>query len=85
MLGIGLTNLKFNDSKGEVDASFELEAESDTLAAMRGEPRSRLSAIVSFPYGSEGALQTDVGRQAHKLLLEHLEALVQELREILKD
>ena len=80
---IALTILNFDDSKGEVGASFELES-NGAVEATRGEPRSRLSALVSFPYGAEGALQTDVGRQAHELLLEHLEALAEELHEILK-
>ena len=81
---IALTILNFDDSKGEVNASFELKANYGAVEAMHGEPRSHLSAFVSFPYGAEGALQTDVGRQAHELLLEHLEAFAEELREILK-
>ena len=81
-MDIRLTTLKFDDSNGEVDASFDLEANS--VGAIHAEPRSVLSALVTFPCGDEGALQTDVGRQAHEQLLEHLEAFVQELREILK-
>ena len=79
MLDIRLTKLEFDDSKTEVEASFDLEVD-----ARYAEPRSHLSALVTFPYGAEGALQTDTGREAHAHLLAHLVALVEELREILK-
>ena len=79
MPDIELTKVEYDD---EIHAHFNLAANS--VGAIRAEPRSVLSALVSFPCGDEGALQTDVGRQAHEQLLEHLEAFVQELREILK-
>ncbi len=85
MPDIRLTKLEFDDSRSEVAASFDLEGNDDTLGAMHAESQSFLSALVTCPYGAEGALQTDTGREAHAQLLEHLEAFVQELREILKD
>ena len=85
MLDIKLTKIEFDNKEEESAASFELRAAYGAMEAIRAESRSRLSAIVSFPCGAGGALQTDVGRQAHELLLEHLEAFAEELREILKD
>ena len=85
MPDIELTEIGFDTKKKESAASFDLKSNDFIAAALRAEPRSRLSALVFVPYGPEGAPQTDVGREARQQLLEHLEEFVQELREILRE
>ena len=85
MPDIELTKIGFDKKEEESAASFDLKSTGFTVAALRAEPRSYLSALVFVPYGPEGAPQTDVGREARQQLLEHLEEFVQELQEILKE
>ena len=85
MPDVDLLSLDFDNAKVEVESNFILTVGEGTLTGMGDDSRCSLSTKVYFPCGPAGLLQTDIGRQAHEILLGHLEALVQELREMLKD
>ena len=84
MPGVDLTSLQFDDERLQVVANFILQVKEGALVGMGGDSRSSLSGTVYFPCGPAGLLQTDIGRLAHELLLDHLEAFVQELQEMLQ-
>ena len=84
MREVDLTSLQFDDERVQVVANFILQVNEGTLVGMGGDSRSSLSGQVYFPCGPAGVLQTDIGRQAHELLLGHLEAFVEVLQEMLQ-
>ena len=82
MPDIELTKVEYDD---EIHAHFNLATNFDAPAFTQPGPRAFLSGQVIFPESPGGPLQPGTERLAHEQLLEHLEAFVQELREILKD
>ena len=80
---ITLIEMEFDAEREEIKVTFLLE-NSSILEALRGEPRSLVSAQVFVPFDPEDALQTNAIRKAYELLLEHLQVFAQEIREFLQ-